>query len=193
MSQPSSNIPSEAVIQRRKETFARENVNPQNQLSIPRAIFLEMIKNPISPEMCAKLNQACRYPFSKNKIIPIKDMVVQGNKCDITDWTDENDDDYIRVEDVDMRNISCKFWLNGCLQMLNSEFDSNLLLARIYRSDIRQLDIFDSIQLNLYQTLTASGTLESLVVLDEIANPDSSSASVNQILGPLNKLGFLKW
>uniref|UniRef100_A0AC34G7C1 Uncharacterized protein n=1 Tax=Panagrolaimus sp. ES5 TaxID=591445 RepID=A0AC34G7C1_9BILA len=181
-------LPSESATNnvKRKYTFQ----HPYQQILPFHYTSINYIINNPTAEVWKKLIQTCKYFFSKNPLYPVDELnafTFDNIRCTIT--ADETD--------IDPNTNVPKLWaLNAFCG--GDEYSGrkavSLAIPRIAKFQLRTLDLrYQGLKLHEYHILTASGSIETLNLVDvTIKQSDGSNINADKLFDNLNNIKEFK-
>uniref|UniRef100_A0AC34GVV4 Uncharacterized protein n=1 Tax=Panagrolaimus sp. ES5 TaxID=591445 RepID=A0AC34GVV4_9BILA len=162
--------------------YTFKNPRPQ-EFSLPYPLVKYITMKATSFKAWRKLISTCKYFYARNPVIPIRDC--QKSKYNDYEWSLSWT--FGKYKLIDLRNISCKFWLHG--HLYSDETTSHSFLApKVFRYDPNSLTLHSQIILyDEYQRLTSGKMIEYLYFCDvNVIYPDGSPVALDKLLKNLS-------
>uniref|UniRef100_A0A914P0J6 Uncharacterized protein n=1 Tax=Panagrolaimus davidi TaxID=227884 RepID=A0A914P0J6_9BILA len=161
----------------------------QQEFSLPKPLILFILENSGS-YLLKKLNKTCKYLFIKRNITIIDELSVfdetnEGYKESISGY-----DLTLNLSKVDQ--LKNNLWITDHLCACFSAQNLSSIVDKIVKCDIKYLDVRESITLNQFKILTASGNIENIYLVNPVKYSDRTNLALDDLLLMVPKASIIE-
>uniref|UniRef100_A0AC34GMV4 Uncharacterized protein n=1 Tax=Panagrolaimus sp. ES5 TaxID=591445 RepID=A0AC34GMV4_9BILA len=159
-------------------TYTFKNPRPQ-EFSLPYPLMKYITMKSTSYKAWRKLITTCKYFYSKNPVIPIRNC--QKSKYNDYEWSLSWTPRKYKL--IDLRKKFCyKLWPHGHLEIADAPY--SILAPKVFRYDLTSIYVLSqTISYDEYQRLTSSKTLSCLMFFKvNVVHSDGSLVAFDKLL-----------